>query len=330
MKTVIKNSASKIDHEWDSLSNSVYQNRDFLIHSEKHNPCKQRYYLGYEDDVFVAGAVVYSLKVNVLTFAKYCINLPMTVIGIPISVDAHGMVGNIVFFEELISDILKKERGIILCLNYNTSLNIKNIVEMETLPTLIYDKYNHSWENYLQSLRHNYRRRILNAEKKFSGIKHVESLCSQFTQEHYQLYLNIINRTQTKLETLSFDFFSKLSEEFHLHSFYKTNQLITWHITTLDREIYYFLFGGLKYDLRNKYDSYYNNLIQILKGGIKLNSTSINLGQTAELSKKRLGAQLIEKKMFVFHRNILIRTLFRLSKKMLTYKMNLCEANVFK
>ncbi len=330
MKIIIKNSAKEIDPNWDYLNNSVYQNRNFLNHVEKYNPCNQRYYLGYNEDVFVAGAVVYSLKVNVLTYAKYCINLPMVIIGIPVSVDAHGLVGDNDFFEELISIIIKKERGLILCLNYNTPLNIRNSIEMQTLPTLVHDKCNTTWENYLQSLRHNYRRRILSAEKKFLGVSFEENLCSQFTDEHYQLYLNIMKCTKTKLETLSYHFFSKLPEEYRLHSFYAENQLITWHITIFNREIYYFLFGGLNYVLRNKYDAYFNNLIQIMKEATVLKSGSINLGQTAEISKNRLGARLIEKKMFLYHRNILVRMLFRLCKNLLGYKMNTTEVNIHK
>lgn len=330
MKITTKNSAKEIDPNWDCLDNSVYQNRNFLIHVEKYNPCNQRYYLGYNEDVFVAGAVVYSFKVNVLTYAKYCITLPMIIIGIPASVDAHGLVGDNDFFEELISTILKKERGLVLCLNYNTSLKIRNSIEMQTLPTLVHDKCDTTWENYLQSLRHNYRRRILSAEKKFLGVSFKENYCSQFTDEHYQLYLNIMKHTKTKLETLPYHFFSKLPEEYKLHSFYAENQLITWHITTFNSGVYYFLFGGLNYALRNKYDAYFNNLIHIIKEATVLKSGSINLGQTAEISKNRLGARLIEKKMFLFHRNIFVRMLFRLCKKMLEYKMDTNEVNIYK
>ena len=128
MKIVIKESARELDPNWDILCDSIYQKKKFLVHAEKYNDCNQRYYLGYNGNGLETGGVVYSLKVNVLTFAKYRLTLPMTIIGIPASVDAQGIVGNRNYYEELVNEILKNESGLILCLNYNSSLNIKSFV----------------------------------------------------------------------------------------------------------------------------------------------------------------------------------------------------------
>lgn len=325
-----KNTVFNIKIDWDTLTKSVYQNRNFLSHLEKQNPCLQRYYLGYKNNALVTGAVVYSLKVNILTFSKYCLNLPLTIIGIPASVDAVGIVGKNKYHEELLSFILKKESGLILCLNYDTSLEIQGIIEMQTLPTLMIEQCANSWQNYLQSIRHNYRRRILRSEEKISNILIKNELCNNFTDEHYQLYLNIMQITKTKLEILSKNFFVYLPSEFKLYSYYHEGKLLTWHITTKFKNIYYFLFGGLNYDLRDKYDAYYNNLIQIIREAIAIKSKSINLGQTAEIPKNRLGARLIKKKMFIYHHNVFIRSIFRLTKGLLNYKTKTKETSIYK
>ena len=330
MKIIIKDSANELDPNWNRLCDSVYQKVKFLIHTERRNKCNQRYYLAYEGSSFVAGAVVYSLKVNVLTFAKYRLALPMTIIGIPASVDAQGIVGNEIYYGELLNEILKIEKGIILCLNYNKSLRINGIVEMKTLPTMIYDHDASSWEKYLESLRHNYRRRILKGQKKFEEISIKKGPCSQFSNEHYQLYLNIMNRTKTKLEILQKEFFLNLPSEYMLHSFYSEKELITWHITTFSEGIYYFLFGGINYSLRDIYDSYFNNLIHIIKEGINNKSEAINLGQTAEVSKNRLGAKATEKKMFIYHKNPLFRLMFKSMKSYLGYQLNSEMVSIFK
>lgn len=331
MRTEISNSVKEFDSQWDTLCSSVYQKRLFLFHAEKHNPCNQKYYLGYNDDnQLVSGAVVYSSKVNVLTFSKYCINLPMTIIGLPASVDASGMVGESQCYSDLVREVLNNERGVVLCLNYESDFYFNSIVQMETLPSLVSDHLFLTWETYLESLRHNYRRRIIKAEQRFKNIKKTKSLCNQFSREHYELYLNILKRTKTKIETLSFSFFEQLPKEYMLHSFYIGKKLVTWHITTFDKGIYYFLFGGINYELRDKYDAYYNNLIQIIKGAILLKSKTINLGQTAEISKNRMGARFIRKKMFLYHKNLLIRSIFRLAKNFLSYKIKAIEVNIYK
>ena len=330
MNIIIKNKANDIDPNWDRLRNSVYQKRSFLIHAENFNPCDQRYYLGYNEDVLVAGAVTYKLNVNILTFAKFNFTIPMKVIGIPVSVDAKGLIGDGVFSEEMLYEILKKESGLIICLNYDVPLNITNSIEMQTLPTLVHSSFKSSWGEYLQLFRHPYRRRILKAEQKFKVISEEKTLCTRFTDAHYKLYLNIMQRTKAKLEILSKDFFLNLSSDFTLYSFYAESELIAWHITVFDKGTYYFLFGGLNYDLRYKYDAYYNNLIQIIKEGAAFKSDRINLGQTAEISKNRLGANLVEKKMFLFHKNPILRFLFRLSKNVLGYKLKTEVVNVYK
>ena len=330
MKVVRKESARELDPNWDVLCNSIYQKKKFLMHAERYNYCNQRYYLGYNGNGLEVGGVVYSLKVNVLTYAKYSLTLPMTIIGIPASVDAQGIVGDSNYYEELVNEIFKNESGLILCLNYINSLNIKSIIEMQTLPSMIHDGYSSTWDLYLQSLRHNYRRRLLKAEKKFNGIVINKAECSEFSNEHYQLYLDIMNRTKTKLEILKKDFFLNLSTDYKLHSFYFGNELITWHITVSDNNIYYFLFGGINYSLRDRFDSYFNNLIYILKEAGELKSVSINLGQTAEVSKNRIGAKSIEKKMFIYHHNQIIRLLFNSSKSLLSYKLKSNMVKIFK
>ena len=331
MRIEISNSIKEFDYQWDTLISSVYQKQYFLLHAEKHNPCQQRYYLAYNDDnQLVSGAVVYTSKVNVLTFAKYCINLPMTIIGIPVSVDAPGLVGEKLYFPELINAIFKSEEGIILCNNYESKIPLRDIIEMQTLPTLIRNGFEVSWEAYLKTLRHGYRRRILKAESKFNNIKTLETMCMEFSDDHYNLYMNIMNRTKTKIETLSKIFFTELPKEFRLHSFYINNKLITWHISIFEKGTYYFLFGGINYELRDKYDAYYNNLIQIIKEAIRLKSKSVNFGQTSEVSKNRLGAKFMKKKMFLFHKSILIRLIFRYFKNFLSYEIKSAEVNIYK
>ena len=327
---VIKDSAKELDPKWNLLCHSIYQKTEFLLHNEIYNWCNQRCYLAYNGNELVAGAVVYSLKVNMLTFAKYRINIPMTVIGIPASVDAQGIVGNVIYYKDLLNDILKIEKGIILCLNYNKPLGINGIIEMNTLPTMIFNCNSSTWEDYLESMKHNYRRRILKAQNRLDGVIIKEGLCSQFSNAHYNLYLNIMNRTKTKLETLNKEFFVNLPSKYQLSSFYSENELITWHITVLNEGTYYFMFGGINYDLRDRFDSYFNNLIQILKEGISHTSDKINFGQTAEVSKNRLGAKAIEKKMFIYHKNSLIRFIFKTFKSLLGYQLNSKMVNIFK
>ena len=321
LKTKSLISANDLDPFWNQLCDSTYQKIAFLKHIEQYNYCNQRYYQAYKNDRLIAGAVIYSLRVNVLTFAKYNLTLPMTIIGIPASVDAKGIIGNSDFCSAFINEIMKQEKGIILCLNYNDPLGVNKIIEMQTLPSMIYNNNYPNWEAYINSLRHNYRRRILKAQAKFNDVRKVFEPCSKFTRTHYQLYLNVVKKSKTKLEILKYEFFINLPSEYQLFSFYHESELLTWHITTLSKNVYYFVFGGVNYTLRDTFDSYYNNLIHILIEGNKQECNTINFGQTAEVSKNRLGATPQIKRMFIYHKNPLIRLIFRLSKNFLSYDL---------
>jgi len=323
-------SANRIDITWNKLIVSAYQKIDFLSHLEAYNPCKQRYYLLYDNDELCAGAIVYSLKMNILTFSKFNLNLPFSILGIPTSVDASGMIGNEKYYEFLVQHILKDEKGITLCLNYDNILGVKNIVQMQTLPTLIFKNDFNSLTHYCESLKHNYRRRISQAQKKFLGVEKLTEPCSSFNDEHYNQYISIMKRTKTKLELLNKEFFVNLCSDYTLHSFYINKILLTWHITTKNFDVYYFLFGGINYQFRDIYDSYYNNLISIIQEGIELECKTMSLGQTAEISKNRLGAKLIPQRMFIHHSNKIINTIFLICKNFLTYKTKTIHANIYK
>jgi hypothetical protein len=323
--------AENICSTWDLCTDSIYQKLEFLSHLEKYNPCNQRYYIGYDLNKVICGAVVYSLKMNLLTFWKRSLPVLISVIGIPASVDAAGIIGkDTECVKKLISYILKQEKGLILCLNFNEIDTIDKIVKMQTLPTLIFEKKNNTWDDFLQNIKHPYRRRILKAEHK---IKHIEKRiepCSFFTQEHYNQYLAIMMHTKTKLETLSFDFFYHLPNTYQLVSLYYGKDLLVWHISSSDAATYYFLFGGINYELRDKFDSYCNNLISIIKEGFDTPCNTINLGQTATVSKNRLGANIIPLKMFLYHSNSLIRWILYLLKKPLSYEIKEKSVAVYK
>ena len=319
------------DYQWDTITTDYYQTSEFLSHLESYNKCDQRYYQLFDHQILKAAAVVYNLAVNMFTFSGQSFKVKMSVIGIPASVDSSGVFGEKEYLSHLIFNILEQEKGIILALNYAEKIEIPNIVQMETLPSLILNHTYSSFVEYLNQMRHHYRRKVLKATQHFDHVLTHISNCTNFTEEHYQLYLNIIERTKTKLETLSISFFQNLPANFQLTDYRDCDgKMLSWHITCQYKEVYYFLFGGINYLLRDTYSSYFNNLIGIVKEGIESGSKTINLGQTAEVPKSIIGAKKVKKMMFVYHKNYVIRYLFKIFKGYLTYKSKSTTYTIFK
>ena len=106
--------------EWDRLATDYYQKKVFLRHCQEYNPCRQRYYLLSEAGNLVAGAVVYSLRLDLLTFLGIKSPLTMQIVGLPCSVSSGSMVGASVFYEPLLRQMLNYEHGLTVCLNLDT------------------------------------------------------------------------------------------------------------------------------------------------------------------------------------------------------------------
>jgi len=322
-KLIVHNNADELSAGWDNLATSYFQKKEFLIHCEKFNPCSQRYYELYDAEL-ISGAILYELPINIFSFAKKSFKLKTNVVGIPASVSSSGILGD----KQIIDYIKVNEKGFTLGLNLKTKTN--KFSSGTTLPTIIFKNRFINWEDYINSLRATYRRRINKATTKLHKIKVVSSSCSIFTEKIYGLYLNVYGKSDSKLEKLSMDFFKNLSEKFLLTTFYLKNKVIGWHITIQEDKKLDFFLCGVDYNYNQKYSIYHNILINILKKGIENKAELINFGQTTEEAKCRLGGVVEDRFMFAFHKNKIFNFLIDRFSSSLEYKYKIPSMQVFK
>jgi len=322
--------AVHLPDSWDENAVDYFQTKKFLDYTEKYNPCNQRYYLLFQNKVFKAGIVLYSLKLDLFTFLPVSTHINMHIARIPCSVSASGFVGDYNFLPELFNTIKTQEKGFQLFLNLDSNPEISGTTSGRTLPTVIVENNFNSWEHYLQSIKSAYRRRIKQLSVTFEGIEVKISPCSDFTTEMYIQYLNVLKKSKGRLETLSLDFFKNLPHNFKLTSFHRQSDLVGWYITTTFNEKFYFFLGGINYKTNQQYNTYFNMLIHILKEGIESDSLLIDLGQTAEIPKMRLGGKLYEKQMFGYHSGYLYRKMLIAGHGLLEYSTRFPETHVLK
>jgi len=262
-KVVISESPDNIGCEWDQIADFYFQKREFLKHLQKYNSCSQRYYMLYDGNKLVAGTIVYTFKVNLLTFLHIPSPLKMRIIGLPVSVATPPLIGQPAEFGYLLTHILENEKGFVLGLNMMDDYLTNRVLNMRTLPTFIIKNKFSDLESYENSLRHNYRRRLHLFRNNFRDVRTEVSDCSLFIGEHYRLYLEIMRRTRTKLETIHMELFQNLPSNFTLSTYYHKKDMLCWHITCHDGKNLIFFFGGMNYKLRDQYQSYQNNLYGI-------------------------------------------------------------------
>ena len=176
-----------------------------------YNFCDQRYYEMYDDNHLIAFTVVYTLPIDIFTYSRIKSVFKVNIVGIPVSVASEPIAGDSVSIEKLFKHILREERGLLLGLNFTRDILNKGPIKLRTLPTIIFQNDFEDIKNYLERLRYPYRRKLKLSQRRFQGVCSKETLCTEFSTEHYELYTAIMGRTKTKLETLSKDFFQNLS-----------------------------------------------------------------------------------------------------------------------
>ncbi len=331
MEKIIKRliSPDELNEDWDKLANCYFQKKEFLAHLHAFNPCSQRYYELYCNTILVAATVVYTLRINIFTFANIPSPLSLQVIGLPVSVASPPIIGDSSEFEYFLAELIKSEPGIILGINFLEDYLQGKVLNLRTLPTITLEQKSESIATYENSLRHAYRRRIHKIREKFTDVSSVTTSCSFFSEEHYALYLEIIRHTTTKLETLSLDSFKFLPSNFLLTTYTVSGKILCWNIVCMDENVLFFYFGGMDYSLRDLYQAYNNNLLGILETAIGLKYSMVDFGQTAEIAKTRLGGKLSERRMFLYHRNSLVLGLLKLSRKLISYSTITENSHVF-
>ena len=314
-------SAASLPPEWDDLADCIFQGRVFLGHADRYNPCRQRYYLLWEGGALVAGACVYTLAIDLFTFSQISSPLRMTVIGLPASVAAPGLLArHREVAEALIRHILQQERGLILGLNLDPEIDTAPGINLRMLPSVAAELPGDGWEGYQQALRAPYRRRLRQALERFEGVQASETPCTAFSPKHHQLYLQIMRRTDSKLETLSSPFFQNLPDDFYLTTYYGDGQMLGWHICARDGGTLYFFFGGHDYRLLQPYQFYFNNLYGIIREAFHGGFRSVELGQTAEVPIMKAGGQLVPKRLFLYHRNRAAMFLIQQLRRWIEYR----------
>jgi hypothetical protein len=327
---IVKSSPDDLNISWDNLASFYFQKREFLSHLHKYNPCAQRYYELYCENIFAAGSIVYTLKIDILTFANIPSPFKVQVIGLPVSVAAPPVIGDPGEFEYLLSEIIKIEPGIILGINFMEDYLKGKVINLRTLPTIILKLSSDTIAGYEKSLRHPYRRRLRRISEKFSNVTSVTSDCSVFSEEHYSLYCQIMRKTTTKLETLTLEVFKHLPSNFQLTTYYSEGRMLCWHVVCKDKDVLFFFFGGMNYAYRDQFHSYNNNLLGIISFAIHNKYQEIDFGQTAEIAKTRLGGKLSERRMFFYHKNPIIHGILKLFKTLINYSKTFERSTVFK
>lgn len=291
---------------------------NFLRLIKKENKLKQEYYF-VKDKKDFAFIIVYKMKLNIFTFGKANLSLKTSVIGLPCSLSEPGFLTN---NSDLVFEFAKRLKGPILILNTKTNKKHDGFAKGETLPTCVLRINCNNTQEYLESLRSSYRRRINLAIKKCKDIEIKET-----RKDIYNLYLNTYNKSNYKLEKLEKGFFDSVDAT--ALSFIKNKKTVGFVLLKqIDNKIV-FMFCGMDYATETS-DLYYYMLFNIIDYAIKHKCNTIDFGQTSEETKMRFGATLEKRYFYARHSNRIINKIVESKKELLAYKYDFPNYRVFK
>jgi hypothetical protein len=160
-----------------------------------------------------------------------------------------------------------------------------------------------SFDEYRSALKARYRQQVVRSEKKLLqqglAVRHLQSgaIAEVYTDTLHELYLAVLARSQTKLETYPASFFRDLAvifgEDAVLTTIYRTadEKIVAFIFALRDSEgAHHNLYCGMDYQFNAEADLYFNAFYGDLDFAFRHGASKVHLGQTSDHFKARLGS----------------------------------------
>jgi predicted N-acyltransferase len=208
-------------------------------------------------------------------------------------------------------------------LEHNKELGVQFLKEgfflANSIPYMSMDIRWHNFSAYITSLRHSYRRHILRSLHKVKCEEPVIIHSDEYDgnspritwvlsepgwmspQQYHHLYMKVMERTKTKLETLNEDFFTELFKDashYQLLSLVERGNILSSALLVPHGDTLTFMLSGREND-KDEYDSYFNLVYGIVALAIQCGCKKLKLGQTAYWVKQCVGG-LPEQELIYF------------------------------
>ena len=318
----------KVPDIWDSvIDDNLYLSKDFLSFMEGIDKCDQKYYMLFEDGKLDTVFMSYvRKKYNLAMFTKFNLYQKMTMIYVPLSVTRPG----IAYGKHLdkAMDFIKTIKGPKMLLNIG-DVDPRGYAKGLTCPKCILTNRFSSFEDYLNSLRSNYRYRYNKCFKKSAPLK-LEYLedNKDFTEEMYECYLQVYNKSKIRVEKLPIDFFR--GKYFKIFVLKNEDKVVGFGQMLENGTALIFEFVGVDYEYNNTYDTYHRILLEIVTYGIENKFETIDFGQTADESKLKLGSEYTMLYAYLHHSNKLIKATNKKLARHIEYRPITTDYRVFK
>ncbi len=313
--------AVDLPEDWDSnTGDNPYLKKEFLIFLDQVDRSLKSYHLFRDKQGRIDSQFILHVRTgyNLTMFTRFKSSLKMNFIYMPVSVARPGLILGTETANKAL-DFIKNIRGWKIILNLPESNHLPDFSKGMTCPRCVLTLKWASFEHYLVAMRSAYRRRYQRALNKSSELSlYILPDNKNFSQELYQLYEQVYERSPYKLEKLSWDFFK--SERFTVIVLEKDQQAYGFVQLLANGTELIFEFVGFNHDKNHEYDIYIRLLLEIVRYGLENGFKTIDLGQTADEAKLKLGAYYETLYAFLHHHNPVINYLAKKTGSYLGYQ----------
>lgn len=344
--------------DWDAVAHdsSIFLSRGYLTTIENNSPenTVQRYALAYSDGEPIAivvcqlaeisGESLFQSSADIAEKLTGGLRERVLVCGNLVSSGLHGVAFSPHLSAEegwkIVAEILYKIRRAEKLSGQIDFVLIKDISEAELAPSQTVERYSYRriqtdpdmviefeadancFEGYLTCLNSKYRNRIRKVIKK---LDQAQFLCEKLVIDTetdrllHRLYLEVENRSKTRLATLPVGYFNGLYESlgssFCCYGIKKNNEIVGFITIIKDGPDAISYYVGINYDLNSEYPVYFRLLQLAVQAALEMGCSRIQLGRTALEPKASLGALPVDTFVWARHRvpivNFMVRKLFR-------------------
>jgi hypothetical protein len=178
--------------------------------------------------------------------------------------------------------------------------------------------------DYRAALTSHYRSDVRRSERKFqaSGLRVAQlhdagAIERAYTPDVHRLYEAVVARSTVKLEVLPLAFFRQLVRQLPglvtLTAIHDRDRIVAFNWGLLDGRVHHFLFCGMDYAIARDSDLYFNLMYHQLDAALRLRPERIDVGQTADAFKARLGCRPTPRFVYVRPCRPLARAALRLA-----------------
>ena len=176
---------------------------------------------------------------------------------------------------------------------------------------------------YQNALKARYRSQIKRSIKKFEQagftarrVHEPSEVLRAYTDELQQLYLQVWRHSKYRLEQLPAEFFRELARAFPdaatLTLLERNGQVAAFTFSLAAGGVYHNMYSGMDYGLNGEGDLYFNLFYNDLDGAFRSGAPDIELGQTSDDFKARLGSAAHEMYFYTRACNPLVHRMLRM------------------